>query len=96
MKQNKQPPESLPQVPNAPQTDVPETDRERAENEGMTTKPNQAPTSQEAAKLDMAKAPQPAVYTPQTGDPKIEPLDGEGSYTAARRYGEGVERSGDR
>lgn len=127
MKQKKQSSESLPEIPAKPLHDVPRTDRERAENEGMTLKPNRDPMNHEGMKIDKTKAEglgaapqghksdahksdahkseahksdthksdthQPGglkAATPVQGGAKVE---GEGSYTAARRYREGLEQS---
>lgn len=85
MKQKKHTPESLPEIPPKPARDVPKTDRERAENEGMTVKPNRDPANLHADKAKASAAGAPA--------PKTEGVEGEGSYTASRRYREGLERS---
>jgi len=88
MKQKKHTPESLPEIPPKPQQDVPKTDRERAENEGMTVKPNRDPANKEGLQSDKTKA------TPGTAPgSKTDGVEGEGSYAAARRYREGLERS---
>lgn len=98
MKTKKHTPESLPEIPAKPSRDVPKTDRERAENEGMTLKPNRDPMNHEGMKIDKTKADSPPptgakAATPQTGGPKIEGVEGEGSYSASRRYREGLEKS---
>ena len=88
MKQKKHVPESLPEIPPKPERDVPKTDRERAENEGMTVKPNRDPANLDGLQADKEKATPAAAPTPKT-----EGVEGEGSYTASRRYREGLERS---
>jgi hypothetical protein len=66
-----------------PKREVPEAELKRAEDEGMTAKPNQNNPNLEDA--NRGKAPAPV--------PQPESVEGEGSYTAARRYREGVEQS---
>ena len=84
MKQQKNQPQTPPQeVPAKPLREVPKVERERAENEGMTVKPNRDSTNLEDVKIGKA----------HSQEPQNDGLEGEGSYTAARRYREGLERS---
>ena len=103
MKDKKHAPERLHEIPPKPPQDVPKTERERAENEGMTVKPNRDPINSEDAKMGKAHANAPADAPKVDVDPpapeakadaaKDDGVEGEGSYTAARRSREGLERS---
>jgi hypothetical protein len=101
MKHKKQEPEQRREIPPKSAPEVPKADRERAENEGMTAKPNRDPINSEDAKLGKAHANAPAdASTAESPVPEAQAdaatkdgVEGEGSYTAARRYREGLERS---
>ena len=82
MKPQKHQPRPVTEVPAKPLREVPKTDLERAENEGMTVSPNPDATNIEGVKIGKA----------HTDKPETGGVEGEGSYTAARRYREGVER----
>ncbi len=51
---------AIPAIPAKPVHDVPSTERERAENEGMTVKPNRDATNRDDVKIGKAHVQVPA------------------------------------
>lgn len=108
MKQQKNQPQTpAAQVPVNAKREVSQVDIQRAENEGMTLTPKEVPATpkRDVSQADIQRAEGEGMTLTPTPTPKVDTkpedlkvdktdgIEGEGSYTAARRYREGLEES---